>query len=70
MLRYKHLKNESLVEMTSWHLKLSDWIFLIAGFSILASIPLIHMFGFPLWVAARVVYGAGIISLLIRIRKS
>jgi len=56
--------------MTSWHLKLSDWIFLVAGFSVLASIPLIHTFGFPLWVAVRVVYGVGIISLLIHSRKS
>ena len=54
--------------MTSWHLKGSDWIFLGAGVFTLISIPVIHIFGFPLWVAVKIVYVLAIIILLIERR--
>jgi len=54
--------------MTSWHLKWSDWIFLVAGVFTLVSIPVIHVFGFPLWALVKIVYVLAIIILLIERR--
>jgi len=56
--------------MIPWHLKLSDWIFLIAGFAMLASVPLIHTFGFPLWAAIKSVYAVGVILLLVEMKRT
>jgi len=51
--------------MTSWHLKGSDWLFLAAGVLTLISIPVIHIFGFPLWTLVKIVYVLAIITFLI-----
>lgn len=56
--------------MISWHLKLSDWIFFAAGLGILVSVPLIHMFAFPLWALVKTVYAAGVIVLLIEMKRA
>jgi len=56
--------------MMSWQLKLSDWIFLTAGFGVLLSVPLIHMAGFPLWALVKIVYAVGLITLLVEMKRA
>jgi len=55
--------------MISWHLKFSESIFLGAGFAMLISVPLIHIFGFPLWAAVKIIYAIGILSLLVEMKR-
>ena len=43
------------------YLKLNEWIFILAGVVMLASIPFFDMAGFSLWVGAKAIYVTGLV---------
>jgi len=53
----------------TWHLKLSERIFIMAGLFTLISVPFLQTAGPLLWAAVKVVYLLGLVALFVEKKK-